>query len=398
MAWKPISPEGRMRIRIFICAVALVTTAFAKESFTDNERQTIKLFWSEPGRYKVEPAMTSKGVWLVRETPEGSKWLWNYNKARGLSKGNPAAVPGPLNQGQVAWENWINAKVSYDRWQASKQAGTLNAQLLGKPVPDLGDAPADPGPEPDDLTDLAGEAPSFADAVSPERFTVSLDDDAPYVFTDQVNVPQRYAYFRFSDGVDAAGTAVKNMPEDQLDELLKEAGISDSEARVMKAVSLLEGGFDTINTYDTGFLSVGFIQFATGSTGAGSLGQVMLKEKTDDPEEFADDFHKFGVDVEDDGTLVVVNPVDGSELRGADAVARVIEDKRLTAVFARAGKIGKAFQLAQLKVAKAGYYPAEDTVAVTVDGQKVTFKVSDIFKSEAGLATLANTKRASSLN
>ena len=166
----------------------------------------------------------------------------------------------------------------------------------------------------------------------------------------------------------------------------------NSEQRIAKAVSRLEGGFDSVNTYDTGFVSIGFIQFITGSEGKGSLLEVLRQEKTDQPAQFASDFHQFGVDVDADGVLVVTDPLTGAELTGADAVQKTIADKRLTAVWQRAGKKSMAFRVAQIKVAKSHYWPADDPFTITVNGQTITGKVSDVIKSEAGFATLFDRK------
>ena len=109
----------------------------------------------------------------------------------------------------------------------------------------------------------------------------------------------------------------------------------------MRAVSILEGGFDSVNTYDTGYVSVGFIQFASLKEGGGSLGAVLKNFKAADPLAFASDFHRFGVDVDETGHLVVVDPTSGAVATGAEANARIIEDKRLIAVFGRAGARAK---------------------------------------------------------
>ena len=69
----------------------------------------------------------------------------------------------------------------------------------------------------------------------------------------------------------------------------------------------------------------------------------------------------------------------------------MIADKRLASVFQRAGMF-RPFRLAQLRVAKKLFYPADNRIAVTIDGQVVEGKVSDVVKSEAGLATLLDRK------
>lgn len=382
-----------MLTRTFIGALALACSAFsfAKTYFSDDERQTVVTFWSEPGRYTVEPLGGPRGKWQVRQTVDGSKWLWNYNKARGLGKTNPGQVPGAQNEAQVAWETWIEAKIAYDKWAAAKKAFDQNTVENDASAKDPGPAPAAPGAMPEGLKSLAGEAPSFAEAVAPQKYAVQFED-GKFEFSDQVPLQFRFAYFRFPQGVMSSGTPVKKLTQEDLSSLFMEAGINESEGRVLKSVSLLEGGFDSINTYDTGFLSVGFIQFASGQNGTGSLGSMLLRHKTEAPTDFQSDFRRFGVDVNDKGALVVLDLNNGDELEGNAAVLKVIEDKRLTAVFQRAGRNSRSFRIAQLKAAKAGYYPAADTFTIKLEDQSITLRVSDVVRTEAGLATLMDRK------
>ena len=55
--------------------------------FSTDERTQIVTYWSDPSRYResVPDTAKEKGVWQVRLTPEGSLWLWNYDKARKVS-------------------------------------------------------------------------------------------------------------------------------------------------------------------------------------------------------------------------------------------------------------------------------------------------------------------------
>src|SRR5207244_4361894 len=123
--------------------------------------------------------------------------------------------------------------------------------------------------------------------------TVTFDSGEKITYTDHHDVPSRYAYYRFSQGVQYLGTPVNSIPESELSAAFSAAGVPPFESKVMRAVSPLEGGFESINTYDTGFLSVGFIQFATLSGGTGSLGPVLQREKESDPAAFEKDFRRF---------------------------------------------------------------------------------------------------------
>src|SRR2546421_3288125 len=187
----------------------------------------------------------------------------------------------------------------------------------------------------------------------------------------------KYPSYRFPQGVMSAGTPVKSLPPEEIDGLFQQAGIPDTAQHVMKAVSMLEGGFDSINTYDTGYVSVGLIQFACLSKGSGSLGSVLLREKLDDLQAFNEDFRSYGLDVSTSGSLVALDIDSGITREGAAAARQIINDKRLIAVFQHAGKQSKAFRIAQLRVAMDAYYPANDMVTVNANGQRITGRVND---------------------
>ncbi len=389
---RPLTESSRMLGKTILAAVAALICAGPHHAgFSADERQAVVELWRKPGTFSVSaPDDVRDGVWKVRLTAEASQWLWNYNHARGLGKTPPTQIPAAQNELQHDWDAWIDAKVAHDRWEAAETAKLANSQVMSVVSQDQPEPP-DPGPEPQSLIDLAGNAPSFACAAAPLKYTVKFEDGLEISYTDQVPMRARYAYFRFPQGVMSAGSPVRDMPADELDSLLQDAGIDESQGRVMKAVSLLEGGFDSINTYDTGYLSVGLIQFATLSGGGGSLGDVMMRMKKDTPEAFDRDFRRFGIDVSDAGLLDVVDPETGVELTGPDAVRKVIDDKRLTAPFQRAGQ-RTPFRIAQLRTAKDDFYPADDPVSVNVAGQPVAGKVSDFVHSEAGMATLMDRK------
>lgn len=387
-----MTPRTRSRIALLTLGLASLSPAQAPErpAFAEDERHRIMAFWAEPGRYAADaPADTArKGVWQVRLTPAGSVWLW------GLTKGKK--VP-PTQNATSPWEAWIAAKVRHDRWEALRTARAANHDAMGRddlPKPDANtplEEPPSPGPIPRDLLSALGPCPQMAEAVAPLQHTVAFDD-VTLVYQDNTRMNPRYAYYRFPAGVDSAGVPVKSMAPEAIDAIFKGAGIAEGPARVMKAVSILEGGFESVNTYDTGYVSVGFIQFASLKEGGGSLGAVLKGFKTADPLGFAADFHRFGVEVDDAGHLVVVDPTSGSIAIGPDANARIIEDKRLIAVFGRAGEKSPGFRAAQVRAAKAIYWPSEDHVNVTLNGVVTPVRVGDLVTSEAGLATLFDRK------
>lgn len=372
MQWKTVAIAAML---------ALGLAAGAQGMFNEAERDQVLAFWRQPGRYASAP---SPGGWQVRLTPEGSEWLWNYDRARGLGKTPPNLIPGAQNEEQAAWETWIDARVAFDR-----QAAAIEASML-KGTPIL-EGPADPGPMPPGLAALMPAPPPFANAVHPNQHTVKFSD-LTLTFVDNPPMRARYAYYRFPQGVMSSGQAVREMPEADLKRLFAKAGIDESARRVLAAVSLLEGGFDSVNTYDTGFVSVGFIQFASLRAGAGSLGAVLSSMKRTSPKAFDLDFRRFGLDVSEDGLLVAMDLGTGQERIGPEANQRIIEDKRLIAVFQRAGRLSEAFRIAQLRVAMERYHPANDQVLFLFNGAPMSARVGDLVKSECGIATLFDRK------
>lgn len=74
--------------------------------------------------------------------------------------------------------------------------------------------------------------------------------------------------------------------------------LSPSAIAVMKAVSLNEGSFDGINTYDKGFLSLGIFQWTLGQDDRmGELPALLKKIKAYYPATYQDFFRAFGIDV-----------------------------------------------------------------------------------------------------
>lgn len=359
-----------------LALTGIVVASHLKQSpvFSDSDRQRAISYWQSADRYTVTPSDTKQ----VRLTVAGSQWLYNYAHSKGGGKINPDALAKPAGASS-AWEQWINAKIAYDRAKAQ-------AEVDG----DSTDA-TDPGKCPKDLVALVGEPPVFAEACKPNTYTIRFDD-AIVNYSDHVKVRPRYVYYRFAEGVDDGGKAMKSLGQDQITHLFHLAGVDDKTANVMRCVSSLEGGFDSVNTYDTGYVSVGFIQFASLKAGSGSLGEMMLKYKASHPKSFDRDFRRYGVDVTPTGELAVLDLSDGTELTGPSANAMIISDKRLTAVFGRAGAASEDFMAAQISAAKDQFYPADDSIKLTLGGEQQVVHVSDFITSEAGMATLMDRK------
>lgn len=377
--------------------------------FTDKERAAILQYWSKPGRYVVgAPAQTptSTGPWQVRLTTDGSTWFLAYQRAVvGPGKIPPTRDVHPTSGPFAEWETWVTARLTWDRYQAQVAANEANARALASTtgansatpvraiVPALPAPPPQPGPIPPGLLAACGNPPAFAASVLPIEYRVVLDDpDETFVYTDNVKMRERYGYYRFAQGVVSYGPRIEKMAPSECDKLFRAAGFTPSEQKAFCAVSAHEGGFETVQTYDTGFVSVGFIQFVTLEEGKHDLSAVLLQMKADRPDEYERDFRRFGIDVQPDRTITVIDPATGAELSSRDAVRRIIDDKRLTAVFQRAGR-RSGFRVAQIKVARSYYWPVDDPLEVPMpDGTTLVGHVRDVVRSEAGIATLLDRK------
>ena len=336
--------------------------------WTDAERAACVTFWSRPGRMQV--SLTPPRATL---TPEASVWFSTFNRAL------RAAPPADAE----AWKTWVDAKFAHDRWEAAQTAGASSA------APE----PIAPGPIPPSLLRASGDPPPLAAALVPRRYVINLGDGPPLTYTAPIAAPPRYPSYRFAEGVISGGASLRQMSAADLDDLMRASGLTPFEAHVIGAVSRLEGGFDAVNTYDTGFVSVGFIQFITASGGDGSLASVLTAEKANAPGDFARDFHVRGIDVTSQGIYAALDPATGAELTGAEAVQKTIHDPRLVAVFQAAGRSSRAFRIAQIQTAKRGYYPAADPLTMTLPGgATLTGRVGDVLRSEAGMATAFDRK------
>lgn len=380
--------------------VAAITVNLAPQSetlFTKEEIAQVKKFWSEPNRHVVSflPDSDINGPYQARLTPEGSTWLLKYFKAKGSGgKIVPTETPSSNSERHKIWDAWIDAEYNWDEWQATVRSWDLNQRATGRrlpdPVPPTGTRPPQPEPIPADLKQLVGEPPKFVDAVTPRLFKTSFPDFI-HAAPDNTKVRRKFAYYRFSEGIMDVGTPIRPQLE-KLAPLFQKAGVDESKLRIFSAVSSLEGGFDSVNTYDTGYVSVGFIQFASLGGGTGSLGQVMLDMKLKSPADFQTHFRQFGLDVTSKGELAAINLESGKIKIGAEANTEIINNRRYASAFVRAGKFCEAFKLAQIRVAMDQYYPGEDTITVTLNGIPQSGKIKEFIHTEAGLATLMDRK------
>jgi hypothetical protein len=381
---------------LFLGAAAMASPQVVtqpKFMFSPEERDRVYNYWTKSAKYEVLPPedIDENGPWRVRLSVEGSTWLYTYNKKVRPGKIIPNQEAKSQNPQQEAWDAWIDRRYQWDIFQAETEAAKKNAEATGRVFESPRSADA-PGPMPADLKNLAGAPPPLVEAVEPKRHKITFADGMELIYNSHVNVRPKYPYYRSHTGVASGGVRVREMTDGELKDLFKDAGITDAEAKVFKAVSLLEGGFDSLNTYDTGFVSVGFIQFACLSGGGGSLGSLMTRMKERWPDEFDRDFRTMGIDVTPGGLLVALDPESGAEFTGHEAANKIISDRRLAAVFQHAGRMCRCFKVAQLQVAKDMFYPGDDLLTVTINGEKQSAKIKEVVRTEAGLATLMDRK------
>ncbi len=359
--------------------------------FSEADRDSIVNFWAQPGRLIVKP-WAQDGMFQVRETVAGSLWLMKYLHAIKASliptvDSLQSSAPGS-HQG---WRAWVKNKLAYDRFLAAETCSQFNAAINHSDPMKVFPTVEPPGPCPPGLATAAGDPPALAEAVPISTYEVNFGDfDVKY--HDHVQVRPDYPYYRFSSGVDFEGLAARKVDPNEYAKLLKIAGVDPATGKIVMAVSGQEGGFDAINTYDTGFVSVGLIQFASLKEGAGSLGELLLDFKQRDPFDFNKDFHQYGIDVQPDCSLDVLDPSTGVELVGPYANAEIINDKRLIAVFQRAGTLSDQFRAEQIAMAVRMFDPINDVCTFQLNGEPVQVRVGDIIHSEAGIATLMDRK------
>lgn len=157
---------------------------------------------------------------------------------------------------------------------------------------------------------------------------------------------------------------------DTIQQELERLGLPSEDARILAAVSGHEGGFDTIQTYDSAKFTWGFIQFA----GTGGLHNVMTNIKAQAPNEFQEYFGIYGIDVAD-GKVIVHK--DGQVLDGQNALNELHDNPELWGGFLRASQ-DPTIQTLQVKTAYDSYYQPIMNEQVSLGGQ--TYTLGELFK------------------
>jgi hypothetical protein len=369
-----------------VILLAMTVGSFQTEApagaFSQGDSDRLVAFWNSEGRL-TSTDVNQEAPYQVVMSAAGSAWLHQMYKKRDPGQAIlPTELPKARNPRHRDWDAAIDQQYDRDKAWAVSVAAWINNGLSEAGSPGPVDRPVVALPP--DLIALAEAPPPFFVVIRKQRYSVSFDGFVAS-YEEGVDVPRKYPYFRSPLGVVSASSAPASY---ELSDLCRRAGLPDVLARPLQAVAKMEGGFDTINTYDTGGVSLGLIQFASLMDGRGSLASLLGDYKNRHPLEFESNFRKYGVDVDYSGRLTVIDPRTGFENSGSDAVRVIVADKRLTAVFQRAGRLSSAFRTGQIRVLGQRFNPLGLSIPVTLGGSTVSVPVRSFVRSEAGVATL----------
>ena len=226
-------------------------------------------------------------------------------------------------------------------------------------------------------------------AFEPEKTEVGHHD---FVFPDGEHVKVRDHVVAYATtaalGVDSDADetkAEKKQSRADVQTRMDEAGLSNSKAKILKAISGFEGGFDTVNTYDRAKVTWGFVQWTGGSHSDLTKALTIIKQSC--PEAFARSFQAYGIDIEKD--RLVISPPDGSgQLVGAEAAEALMKNPLLAAALSHAGR-DKDVQKGEVKAAE--QIEIEAALEMKVKAEKHEISTKQLITSEYGVGLLANT-------
>ncbi len=357
--------------------IGLAPQEVPADVFSHAEELAVIQRWAEPNRLRVEDA-NPQAPHKAAYSPAASAWFLAFYKRRNPYQAVlPNRLPEPTGQRDRAWDAWIDKQYVSDKVWAGEVAAGINSGVethRERPVFEV----------PSDLGSLVGAPPAFFEVVRPKRWSVNLPGFVG-AYTESVEVPEKFPYYRSNQGVKSAGSPTSDA---MVSNLLRMANVRQALRWAVQAVSSLEGSFGSVNTYDSGSVSVGWLQFAALPSGRGSLANVLARTKRKDRSGFQTYFRDWGIDVTDSGVLTVFDPTSNSERTGSDAVKAIVSDKRLVAVLQRAGSSYLQFQREQVACLADDYDPGKRTFTVQTKFGPMSGRVGDVIKSEAGLATL----------
>ena len=136
---------------------------------------------------------------------------------------------------------------------------------------------------------------------------------------------------KFAEGLveHAAGGA-------SLRDVLTKASISESQRKILRAISANESGsapFSSLNTYDRAVLTWGLVQWTGGRDSDLTAALATIKKTA--PTAFASRFQRYGIDVVSNS--IVITKGDGTKVTGDAAATEIQGSVVLSAVLSRAG-------------------------------------------------------------
>jgi hypothetical protein len=273
-----------------------------------------------------------------------------------------AAAPSPRTAAAVEAAEKKLASATTARSVAEQKVETAQEKLRGVMKKQSPDKAAEI-----DALDLG------AHQVTRERFAVKVGDTT----VELHNAIEAYGTVS-SKGLEGQA---KGDSRANVDSAISCSGLTGSAPTVLKATSVNEGNFSTINGWDHKGITFGFIQMAGGQAGD-VLPTMLATFKKEHPQEFAEMLGNYGIDVRrtTGGSELVVRQPDGSVLTGADAARAIGTDPKLAGALAATG-LNSDMQDLQVRVAN-GILQRQREEEIDVNGQKV--KISDLITSETG--------------
>lgn len=173
---------------------------------------------------------------------------------------------------------------------------------------------------------------------------------------------------------------------------IQEVGLTPAQAAALQFVSVHEGSFDAINSYDRAIFSYGFIQFTGAAAVGGSLNRLLASMEANAPSAFRNVFGRVGIDTEGIGKNATVTVLDdnGNRRRGDDAWLYIQRNIPLYGAFIQAG-FEPSLVREQLRMANDLYVqPALNfKLDVTIGGIRLTVpRIGDILTSEGAMTIL----------
>lgn len=168
---------------------------------------------------------------------------------------------------------------------------------------------------------------------------------------------------------------------------IQSVGLNAETARALQYVSMHEGKYDAINSYDKAIFSYGFIQFVGAAAQGGSLNRVLASMKTNASGAFSQVFQSVGIDVS--GNTVTVADNNGNTLQGDQAWLYIQQTVPLYGAFIQAG-FEPSLVLEQLRMANTLYVQPALTAKLDLNiaGTPMSVILQDIYTSE-GFRTIA---------